>query len=199
MHIFSVSTICLQSLKNIHKKLLEELNTQTPYPYNAKYCLKWLSSEGCQSVKINSSSIKNPQAHLQYVHNKSAKFENIGNCGEVDYTNCIPYSAKISLNDWVQKAVIPSELILHPSKTHMPIFIMSTTSMQGFKKTHWKLKEELITQTLYPTMQKNCLKWLSSKVIILSESILMPSKEHMHIFIMSTTGMQGFKKSHWKL
>ena len=44
-------------------------------PYNAKSCLKGLSSKGRISVKINSSSIKTPHAHLQYVHNISAKFE----------------------------------------------------------------------------------------------------------------------------
>ena len=31
----------------------------------------------------------------------------------------------------------------------MHIFNMSTTGMQGFKKIHKKLWEELITQTLY--------------------------------------------------
>ena len=31
----------------------------------------------------------------------------------------------------------------------MHIVNMSTTDMQGFKKIHWKLWEELITQTLY--------------------------------------------------
>ena len=45
-------------------------------PYNAKNCLKWLSSNGCNSVKINSSSTKNPHAHLQYVHNRYARFQN---------------------------------------------------------------------------------------------------------------------------
>ena len=44
-------------------------------PYNAKSCLKWLSSKGCNSVKINSSSTKNPYAHLQYVHKMYARFQ----------------------------------------------------------------------------------------------------------------------------
>ena len=46
-------------------------------PYNAKICLKWLSSKGRNSVKINSSSNKNPHAHLQYVHNMYAKLKKI--------------------------------------------------------------------------------------------------------------------------
>ena len=44
-------------------------------PYNAKSCLKWLSSKGCNSVKIKFSSTKNPHAHFQYVHNKYARFQ----------------------------------------------------------------------------------------------------------------------------
>ena len=44
-------------------------------PYNAKSCLKWLSSKGCNSVKINSSSTKIPHAHLQYVHNRYKRFQ----------------------------------------------------------------------------------------------------------------------------
>ena len=44
-------------------------------PYNAKSCQQRLSSEGCNSDKINSSSTKNPHAHLQYVHNRYARFQ----------------------------------------------------------------------------------------------------------------------------
>ena len=36
----------------------------------------------------------------------------------------------------------------------MHIFNVSTTSKHGFKMIHWKLYEELITQTPYPSMQK---------------------------------------------
>ena len=63
-------------------------------PYNAKSCLKCLSSKGCNSVKINSSSTKNPHAHLQYVHNKYARFQKdpMKPVGGVDYTNSIPLS-----------------------------------------------------------------------------------------------------------
>ena len=61
-------------------------------PYIAKSCLKWLSSKGCNSVKINFSSIKNPHAHLQYVHNKYARFQKgpLKTVRGIDYTNSIP-------------------------------------------------------------------------------------------------------------
>ena len=61
-------------------------------PHNAKSCLKWLSSKGCNSVKINSSSTKNPHAHLQYVLNRYAWFQKdpFKTVGVVDYTNYIP-------------------------------------------------------------------------------------------------------------
>ena len=64
-------------------------------PYNTKICLKWLSSEGRNSVKINFSSIKNPYAHLQYVHNMYAKFEKdpLKTVGEVDYTKKFNFSS----------------------------------------------------------------------------------------------------------
>ena len=43
----------------------------------------------CNSVKINSSSTKNPHARLQYVHNRYARFQKdpLKTVGEVDYTN----------------------------------------------------------------------------------------------------------------
>ena len=61
-------------------------------PYNSKSCLKWLSSKGCNSVKIISSSTKNPHAHFQHVHNRYAKFQKdpLKTVGGVDYTNSIP-------------------------------------------------------------------------------------------------------------
>ena len=63
-------------------------------PYNAKSCLKRLSSKGCNSVKINSSSTKNPLAYLQYVHNRYARFQKdpLQTVGGADYTNSIPLS-----------------------------------------------------------------------------------------------------------
>ena len=65
-------------------------------PYKPNICLKWLSSNGYNSVKINSSSNKNPHAHLQYVHNMYAKFgkDRLKTEGGVDYTNSSPYKCK---------------------------------------------------------------------------------------------------------
>ena len=63
-------------------------------PYNAKSCLKWLSSKGCNSVKINFSSTKSPHAHFQYVQNRYARFQkdSFKTVGGIDYTNSIPQS-----------------------------------------------------------------------------------------------------------
>ena len=36
-------------------------------------------------------------------------------------------------------------------------------------------------------------------MVILKKLVLASSKTHMHSFNKSTTGMQGFKKIHWKL
>ena len=73
-------------------KTVREVDYTNSIPYNAKSCLKWLSSKGCNSVKINSSSTKNPHAHLQYVHNRYARFQKdpLKTVGGVDYTNSIP-------------------------------------------------------------------------------------------------------------
>ena len=101
MHIFNMSTTCMQGLKKIRLKTVGgvDYTNYIPYMYNAKICLKWLSSKGCNSVKINSSFNKNPHAHLQYVHNMYARFakDPLKTMGGVDYTNCIPYNAKICL------------------------------------------------------------------------------------------------------
>ena len=56
-------------------KTVREADYKDFRPYNAKSCLKWPSSKGCNSVKVNSSSTKNPHAHLQYVHNRHARFQ----------------------------------------------------------------------------------------------------------------------------
>ena len=73
-------------------KPLGGVNYTNSIPNNAKNCLKSLSSKGCNSVKINSSSIKNPHAHLQYVHNRYARLQKdpLKTVGGVDYTNSIP-------------------------------------------------------------------------------------------------------------
>ena len=68
--------------------------------YNAKSCLKWLSSKGGNSVKIKSSSTKNPQAHFQYVHNRYARFQKdpLKTVGEVDYTKCT-----VKRDEWMDR------------------------------------------------------------------------------------------------
>ena len=73
-------------------KTLGGVDYTNSIPYNAKSCLKLLSSKGCNSVKINSSSTKNPHAHLQYVQNRYARFQKgpLKTVGGVDYTNSIP-------------------------------------------------------------------------------------------------------------
>ena len=75
-------------------KTVRTVDYTNSIPYNAKSCLKWLSSKGCNSVEINSSSTKNPHAHLQYVHNRYARFQKdpLKTVGGVDYTNSIPAS-----------------------------------------------------------------------------------------------------------
>ena len=66
--------------------------------YNAKNCLKRLSSKGRNSVKIISSSIKSPYAYYHYVHNKYARFQKDPpkTLGGDDYTNLIHCNAKIA-------------------------------------------------------------------------------------------------------
>ena len=58
-------------------KTVRGVDYTTSIPYNAKSCLKWLSSKGCNSVKINSTSTKKPHAHFQYVHNRLQGFKRI--------------------------------------------------------------------------------------------------------------------------
>ena len=49
-------------------------------------------SDGCNSVKINSSSIKTPHAHFQYVHIRYVRFQKdpLKTFRVVGYTNSIP-------------------------------------------------------------------------------------------------------------
>ena len=142
------------SIENCRKRWLLKLHTLQckkllKMTYNAESCLRWLSSKGCNSIKINSSSIKKPHAHFQYVNNKYARFQSdpLKTVRGVDYTNSIPYNAKCCLK-WLS-SICCNAVVLASSKTQMHIFNMSTTGMQGFKKIHWKLWEELISQTLY--------------------------------------------------
>ena len=97
MHGFKMIENCKKSwLHKIHTLQCKNLPKMT---YNAWSCLRWLSSKVCNSVKINSSSIKKPHAHLQYVHNKYARFQYdpLKTLRGVDYQNSIPYNAKCCL------------------------------------------------------------------------------------------------------
>ena len=78
--------------QNDPSKTVRGVDYTNSIPYNAKSCLKWLSSKGCNSDKINSSSTKNPHAHLQYVPNRYARFQKdpLKTVGGLDYTNSIP-------------------------------------------------------------------------------------------------------------
>ena len=73
---------------------------------------------------------------------------------------------------------------------------MLLIAVQSFKLIAWKLWEELITQTCYPTLKAN-LK-IVENAVILSKIIFSPAKIRMHIFNISTS-MHGFKMIHWKL
>ena len=135
MHIFIMRITSVHSFKLIACKPLEELITQTCYPtLNAN--LQIVLSRKCRNfVKHYFFVCKNSHAHLQYNH-KYAWFQNdpLKTVRGVHYTNSILYNAKRCLK--CRKALILSKLILAPPKTHMHIFNMSTTSMQGFKKIH---------------------------------------------------------------
>ena len=161
-----MSPTCMQSLKKIHWKLWEELITQTLYiPFNAKICLKWLSSKGCNSVKINSSSIKNPQAHLQYVPNLYAKFEKdpLKTVRGFDYTNSIPYNAKICLK-WLSSKGRNSVKINSRSNKNPHAYLQYVPIMYArFEKDPLKAVGEVDYTNSIPNNAKICLKWLSSK------------------------------------
>ena len=137
MHIFIMLITSMQSFKLIAYKPWEELITQTCYS-TLKANLKIVLSRKCRNFVQNYFFVcKNSHAYLLYIHNKYACFQNdpLKTVREVDYTNRIPYNAKSCLNDYVRKAIILSQLILAPPKTHMHIFNMSTTGMQGFKRS----------------------------------------------------------------
>ena len=88
------------------------------------------------SVNINLIAIKIAHAHLYYVHKKYSRFQNdaLEIVGEVNYTNSISFNA--NRNDYVQKAVILSKIILSPPKLHMHNFIISTKRFTRLQKTH---------------------------------------------------------------
>ena len=88
----------VQSFKLIGCKFWEELITQTCYP-TLKVNLKIvLSQKWCNFVKNYFFVCKYSHAYLQYIHNKYAWFQNdpLKTVRQVDYTNSIPYSAKVT-------------------------------------------------------------------------------------------------------
>ena len=102
-------------------KTVREVDYTNSTPYNAKSCLKWLSSKGCNSVIINSSSTKNPHAHLQYVHNRYARFQRdpLKTMGKVDHTNSIPYSVMNGQTDrWTDKTDRQGQILMPPDYRH---------------------------------------------------------------------------------
>ena len=101
-------------------------------PYKAKSCLKWLSSKGCNSVKINSSSTKNAHAHLQYVHNRYARLQKdpLKTVGGVDYTL---YAAKF--DEWTDRQT--------GANLNAP-WLSSQGHKNNIKKAHVKFQEDLL-------------------------------------------------------
>ena len=75
--------------------------------------------------------------NLQYVPNVSSKFEKhlfkMGVGEDFIIQTTYPAMHKIAKNDKVQKATIPSTLILEQFKIYMHIFILPTTRMQDVK------------------------------------------------------------------
>ena len=65
------------SFHNDPLKTVREVDYTNSIPDNSKSCLKCLSSKGCNSVKIISSSTKSPQAHFLYVHIRRQCFKKI--------------------------------------------------------------------------------------------------------------------------
>ena len=113
--------------------------------------------KGRISVKINLIAIKFAHAHLYYVHKKYSRYQkdSLEIVVEVNYTNSVSNNAKPK---WLcLKGRNSVKIIYSPSKLHMHIFIMSTKKYTRLQKTHWKLCEELITQTLY------CKAWRTDR------------------------------------
>ena len=82
-----VCKISKWSIENYKRSWSHKLHT-----LQCKSCLKCLSSMCCNSVKIDSSSIINLHAHLQYDYNRYARFQKdpMKTVGGVYYTNSIP-------------------------------------------------------------------------------------------------------------
>ena len=153
-------SICPQYVCKVWKRYIENYGRSWLHKLHTllcKNCPKWLSSEDSNSVKINSNSIKTSHAHLQYIHNRNAKFskDQLKTVGGVDYTNTIPYTAKKKCRKWLSSKGQNSVKIYSSSiKTPHAHLQYVHNKYASLKKIHWKLWEELITQTPYPSMRK---------------------------------------------
>ena len=112
---------------------------------------------------------------------------------------------EIYKNDKVQKAVILSTPISSKSKGHNA-YIQYGPNMYiytEFENNLLNTAEEVYTLKTVRgddyTNSIRCLKWLSLKGCYSVKLNFIPSKLHMHIFIMSTKCMHGLKKILYKL
>ena len=83
----------------------------------------------------------------------------------------------------------------------MHIYNMSVIYLQSIKRIHWKLKEELISQSMHCQYYgKHLAVKKIGKVknaVNLSKIIFSALKFFMHIFDMSVTYLQSIKRIHW--
>ena len=72
--------------------LPDRVSNPGPLTYESGALPIELRGPACNSFKINSTSTKNPYAHLQYVHNRYARFQKdpLKTVRGVDYTISIP-------------------------------------------------------------------------------------------------------------
>ena len=104
VHIFIMLVTSMQSFKLIACKPWEKVITQTCYPVLKAYHKVVLRRKCHDFVKNYFCVYKNSHAHLEYIHNKHAWFQNapLKTVRGIDYTNSIPYNAKRCLNQHLQ-------------------------------------------------------------------------------------------------
>ena len=141
MHIFIFIMLItsVQSFKLITCEPWEELITQTCYP-TLKANLKIVLSRKCPNFVKNCFCVyKNSHAHLQYIHNKYAWFQNdlLKTVREVDYTNYIPCNAKSCLK-WSSKG--SNSVKINFSSTKKPICTSSICLQQVCKVSKRSIK-----------------------------------------------------------
>ena len=151
MHIFHMLITSVKSFKLIACKPWEELITQTCYP-TLKANLKIVLSRKCRNFVKNYFFVcKNSHAHLQYIHNKYAWFQNdpLKTVRKVDYTNSIPYNAKSCLKLLSLKGC--DSVKIKSSSTKIPHAHLQYVHKRyaRFQKDPLKMWEKWVTQTLY--------------------------------------------------